>query len=237
MSTPRVALVTGATSGLGLALSGALADAGLAVALTGRSRQDAEAAAEALRQRGHQDVAGFALDVTDPLSVSRAVTETRRRFGTVDALVNNAAVAADPRATASTVSLEVFEATLAVNTTGPLRVAQEVLPLMREAGAGRIVNIVSHMASLGAMTTPTSPAYTVSKTALLAVTRKLAAELEADGTGITVNAVSPGQVDTRMSYRPGAQSPQQAAETMLWLLLEEQVPTGGFFHGREPLPW
>ncbi|MEY9958847.1 SDR family NAD(P)-dependent oxidoreductase [Streptacidiphilus sp. MAP5-52] len=237
MSTPRVALVTGATTGLGFALCRALAQAEVAVAVTGRSRSDAEHAAAQLRREGHEQVLGLALDVTDPVSTSRAVTDIHRTFGRLDILVNNAAVAIDPRAAASTVALEVFEATLAVNTTGALRMIQHALPLMRTGGSARILNVVSHMASLGEMTTSTSPAYAVSKTALLAVTRKLAAELAEDDSDIAVNAASPGPVDTRMNYRPGAQSPEDAASTMLWLLLDEKVPSGGFFHGRDPLPW
>jgi NAD(P)-dependent dehydrogenase (short-subunit alcohol dehydrogenase family) len=106
---------------------------------------------------------------------------------------------------------------------------------MRARGYGRIVNLSSTMASLERTRTPTSPAYRVSKTGLNMLTRTLAAELE--GTGILVNAASPGYTRTDMS--PDAKRPvDEGADTPVWLAtLPDTGPTGGLFLDREVLPW
>lgn len=230
-----VALVTGSTRGLGLATARALGREGMSVVVTGRTEQAAVAAADQLRTQGLDSVLALHLDVTDPVSVFRAFTETQRAFGRLDVLVNNAAVAIDRHRSASRHDLEQITTTVNINLMGAWRCSIEAAALMRAGGGGRILNISSGMASLATMSA-SSPAYRVSKAALNALTRVLADDLREDN--ILVNAVSPGVVDTRMNYGAAAVSPDEAAAGMLWLAtLPADGPTGGFFQGRERLPW
>jgi NAD(P)-dependent dehydrogenase (short-subunit alcohol dehydrogenase family) len=178
---------------------------------------------------------GARLDVNDDDSVTSTFAEIARAHGSVDVLVNNAGIAidgpADHRATAPNFTL--VEETLATNLYGAWRCSAAAIPFMRDRGYGRIVNLSSTMASLALTVTPTSPAYRISKVSLNMLTRVLAAELE--GTGVLVNAASPGYTKTDMS--PDATRPvQDGADTPVWLAtLPDDGPTGGFFYERQPL--
>jgi NAD(P)-dependent dehydrogenase (short-subunit alcohol dehydrogenase family) len=231
----RVAVVTGANRGLGLAIATGLARRGLHVVLTARRLPDAEAAAGPLRDEGLLVQVGE-LDVTDPISVFRLFADVGRDLGRLDVLVNNAGVAIDRNRRPSAHDVGKIRSTLDANLLGPWQCCMEAVPLMREGGYGRITNVSSRMGSLALMESAGSPAYRVSKAALNALTRVFAAETADEN--ILVNAVSPGTVATRLSYGSAKQTPEQAAEDLLWLSeLPDDGPTGGFFHGREHLPW
>lgn len=230
----RVAVVTGANRGLGLALVRALAKQGLHTVLTARDASAAEAAAAPLTAEG-LSVSAHELDVTSISSVSRAISDITYEHGRLDVLVNNAAVAIDRGRAAGTLDLERVRATFDSNLFGAWRCIGAVLPTMQDQRYGRVVNLTTHMASLSTMTAG-SPAYRISKTALNALTRVLADELREHN--ILVNAASPGTVTTRMNYGSATQQPEQAAGTLVWLAtLPDDGPTGGLFHGRDPLPW
>ena len=233
-SQDRVALVTGANRGLGLAIVRGLAEQGLHTVLTARSEHAAVTAASSLIDQGLA-VSAHELDVTSISSVGRAMSDIVYEHGRLDVLVNNAAVAIDRGHRASTLDLERAEATFASNLFGAWRCITAAVPTMKQHRYGRIVNLTSDMASLSTMTSG-SPAYRVSKTALNALTRVLADELHEDN--ILVNAVSPGTATTRMNYGSATQSPDQAASTLLWLTtLPDDGPTGGLFAGHDRLPW
>ncbi|MYZ37913.1 MULTISPECIES: SDR family NAD(P)-dependent oxidoreductase [unclassified Streptomyces] len=228
----RVALVTGANRGLGRALARQLAGQGLHVVGTARTHDVAERTAAELRAEGLA-VSGQALDVTDPASVFRAFADTVHEYGRLDVLVNNSGVAIDRNKTITEADLELVKATLDTNVLGVWRCCAQAVPVMRENGYGRILNVTSHMGSLAGMGS-NSPAYRISKAALNALTLALAAEV-AD-TNILINAASPGLADTRLAYGTATQSPQDAARDMLWLaLLPDDGPRGGLFHGTQPL--
>ncbi|MET9760524.1 SDR family NAD(P)-dependent oxidoreductase [Streptomyces sp. NPDC006372] len=216
----RNALVTGANRGLGAAIADGLAAQGIRV---WRGVRDGVLTAHDVR-----------LDVRDAESVTAAVRHVLDADGRVDILVNNAGVT-DGRQAPATADLEVAARVWDTNVLGAWRCAQAVLPAMREAGWGRIVNVSSTLGSLHLMDRPSEPAYRVSKAALNALTRVLAAELT--GTGVLVNAASPGWVRTGMS--PSAtRGPAEGADTPVWLAtLPDDGPTGGFFRDREPLAW
>ncbi len=231
-SRPRVALVTGANRGIGLAVARQLAADGMAVVLGARDLKRGQAAARPLVGRG-LDVHAHQLDVTDGDSAARLTAWVERTFGRLDVLVNNAGIY--PGGRASTIGLEVVRRALEVNAIGPWRLCIAALPLMRRRRYGRIVNVSSEAGSLTSMGADT-PAYNVSKAALNAITRVLAADLQ--GTGILVNAVCPGWVRTDMGGPDAPRSPEEAAAGIVWAAtLPAGGPTGQCFRDRKPLPW
>jgi NAD(P)-dependent dehydrogenase (short-subunit alcohol dehydrogenase family) len=235
-SIERVAVVTGGNRGIGLEICRQLSRLGHHVVLTARHERSAEEAASGLTEQGPGLVVGAVLDVCDEDSVASTFAEVARNLGSVDVLVNNAGIAIDgPAHRATAPDFSRVEETMATNLYGAWRCSVAAVPLMRERGFGRIVNLSSTAGSLAHAVTAESPAYRISKVSLNMLTRVLAAELH--GTGILVNAVSPGYTKTDMS--PRATRPvEDGADTPVWLAtLPDDGPTGGFFYERQPLEW
>ena len=186
----RVALVTGAARGIGLATAARFLEDGWQVAMLDILGDTLRAAIDAL---GRADATlALEADVSDASAVRAAVDQTQRRFGRIDALVNNAGIAVfKPMLD---VTLEEWQRVLAVNLTGPFLMTQAVAPIMRDQGGGTIVNITS-ISGLRASTLRV--AYGTSKAGLAHLTKQQAAELAQYG--IRVNAVAPGPVDTAMA--------------------------------------
>ncbi len=185
------AVVTGGGRGIGAAVAEALAASGVPVVVTARTPAEIDAVADGLRARGRTAFA-VVCDVTEPDSVAAMAARAQDLLGSVDILVNNAGVARS--APFLKVTLGQWEDVHRVNATGALLVTQAFLPGMLERGWGRIVNVAS-VASLGGARYIT--AYAASKHALIGMARCLADEL--GGTGVTVNSVCPGYVDTPMT--------------------------------------
>jgi len=224
-----VSLVTGANRGIGREVCRQLAGKGHAVLLTAR---DAEAAAAAAGRI--VDAVPLRLDVADPASVAEAAATVADRYGKLDVLVNNAAITYDTWQRAITADLGVVRQVAETNLYGPWLIVERFLPLLRNSDHPRIVNVSSEAGSLTSMGGGT-PAYTVSKAALNALTRMLAAELRAER--ILVNAVCPGWVATDMGG-PGGRPVTEGAASVVWAAtLPDDGPTGGFFRDGRPLPW
>jgi len=231
----RVALVTGGNRGIGFEICRQLAADGLSVILGARDGGQGKAAAKTLQDEG-LSVEFHRLDVTSCRSIRACVAAVTERRGRIDVLVNNAGVLLDPRGTRFLDSkLDTYRETLEANLYGPLQLAQAVIPSMKAKRYGRIVNVSSALGQLSDMGTGT-PAYRLSKTALNALTRILAAEFH--GSNILVNSMSPGWVRTRMGGEGAPRTPAEGADTAVWLAtLPDDGPTGGFFSDRQPLAW
>lgn len=224
-----VALVTGANRGIGLELVRQLAREGFTAIMGSRDREKGEAAAEGLA-----DVEVRALDVADATSVAELSRSLVRDFGRLDVLVNNAAIHYDTGQSGVGADLDVVREALETNLIGAWRTTQACLPLLRSSAHGRVVNISSGAGSLAEMGGGT-PAYSVSKAALNAMTRILAAELSDDR--VLVNSVCPGWVATDMGGAGGRPVEDGAASVMWGVLLADDGPTGGFFRDGRPLDW
>ncbi|HET9663851.1 MAG TPA: SDR family oxidoreductase [Burkholderiales bacterium] len=232
---PRIAVVTGANRGIGLEICRQLARKGMKVVLTSRSAAKGRGAIKALGEAG-TEVHYHVLDVTSPVGIKALAAHVAERFGRIDVLINNAGVMLDPRGSrVLDARVKTFRDTLETNLLGPLQLMQALVPLMQKHGYGRIVNLSSGQGQLADMGAGT-PAYRVSKTALNALTRTLAAELK--GSGILVNAMCPGWVKTDMGGPGAPRTVEQAADTAVWLaMLPDDGPSGGFFRDRRPIPW
>lgn len=238
MAVTRTALVSGANRGIGFEIVRQLARLGVLAVIGARDPKDGVAAAEKLQSEG-LDVPVVALDVNREGSAAEAVAEVKRLYGRLDILVNNAAILIDEpggfKASLFDLKAETVRRTMETNLIGPIRLIQAAAPLMREQEYGRIVNLSSGAGQLAEMGSG-YPAYRMSKTALNALTRIAAAEL--GGGNIKVNAMCPGWVRTEMGGANAERSPEEGADTAVWLAtLPDDGPTGGFFRDRKPIAW
>jgi NAD(P)-dependent dehydrogenase (short-subunit alcohol dehydrogenase family) len=230
----KIALVTGANKGLGFETCLQLAQLGLTVILSARDFIKGQVAAKQLADRG-LDILFYQLDVSSQSNISRIARQIEQQFGRLDVLVNNAAILYDTWQKAVDADLEVVGQALTTNLFGPWRLSQLCIPIMKRNKYGRIVNVSSGAGSLHYMGAGT-PAYSVSKAALNAFTRILAAELTA-GTGILVNSVDPGWVATDMGGG-GGRPVEEGAKGIVWAAtLPDNGPTGGFFFDGKSAPW
>jgi NAD(P)-dependent dehydrogenase (short-subunit alcohol dehydrogenase family) len=235
MPANRIAIVTGANRGLGLEIARQLMKADVFVVAGCRDKAKCEAALEALRSVG-TNADAMPVDVTDTRAVKRFVDQVEKQHGSPSILVNNAGIY--PESTSARVvdtPTSVWRETFETNLFGAVRMCRDVVPLMRKLRFGRIVNISSGLGQIHQMGEG-SPAYRVSKAALNALTRTLAAEVA--GSGILVNSMSPGWVRTDMGGEDAPRSVEEGADTAVWLcLLPSNGPTGQFFRDRKPIPW
>lgn len=194
----RVAFVTGAGRGLGLAIARRLAEEGMALVLGDIQEAAVRDQADAMASSGVETLA-LRLDVSDELSVRAAYEAVRERFGRLDILVNNAGVAG-MRAPLEQLPLADWRRTIDVNLTGAFLMAREAVPLMRRGGWGRIVNISSQAAR--GRTGVGKAHYAASKAGMVGLSRVLADEVGRDG--ITVNCVAPSRTLTELTRATAA---------------------------------
>ncbi len=218
-----VALVTGASRGLGLEIAKIYAGLGARLVIAARGREDLEAVARELRRQ--TEVVALALDVSQ--EAERLVEAALERFGRIDVLVNNASeLGPSPMPTLEEYPWQDLQRVFRVNVLAPLHLAQLVLPGMRARGEGVIINVTS---DAGVEAYPGWGGYGASKAALEHVSRTLGAELE--GTGLRVYVVDPGDMNTAMhrlaepgvdlSDLPGAEA---SAPAFVQLVEEETAP-------------
>jgi NAD(P)-dependent dehydrogenase (short-subunit alcohol dehydrogenase family) len=231
MENGRVALVSGGNRGIGLEVSRQLSGRGITVVIGSRDEARGRTAAEGLEG----NVIPHQLDVADASSVNRVAAFLAEEFGRLDILVNNAAISNDEGQRSVDADLDRVKESMEANLFGAWRLCEAAIPLMQRNGYGRVVNVSTGLAALEDMGGG-SPGYRVSKTALNALTRILASELR--GSGILVNAVNPGWVQTDMGGSGATRTVEEGAEALVWAAtLPNNGPTGGFFRDRQPVPW
>jgi NAD(P)-dependent dehydrogenase (short-subunit alcohol dehydrogenase family) len=231
----RVALVTGANRGLGLETSRQLLSKGLTVVLAGRDDAALERAHRTLTKDEQRRAITVRMDVTDIESVNTAHRKLTERVGSVDVLVNNAAVLVGENDDVLSIPLDAYRDSFETNVFGVIEVCRVFAPDMSRAQYGRIVNVSSGAGQLATMSAY-APAYSMSKAALNAFTRILAHTYRASG--VLVNAVDPGWVRTDMGGPSAPRSPREGADTIVWLAtLPDGGPTGGFFRHRRAIEW
>jgi len=215
------ALVTGGNRGIGYSIAAGLKSRGCLVTIGARNEADGRAAAAAL------GTAFVRIDLSDPDTSFDAITQS----GGYDIVVNNAGILNDvsllsPRSD--------FDLAMEVMVHAPLDLIRLNTPYWRDTGWGRIVNLSSSLGS-HAQGLKGPGAYGIAKAALNALTRALPRDLPP---GVKINACDPGWVATRMGGASAPLTPEQGADTPVWLaLLPEDGPTGGFFRNRQPIGW
>lgn len=235
-----VAIVTGASRGLGKEVSRQLARKGYVVLMTGRTKESiVEAARELRSESGVERVEPFVVDVTVADHINELYKYVLTHFtNQVDILINNAGVYPDhwtkdthPYRLDPSLIIEAVD----VNAIGAFRMCQRFVPLMVSRGRGRIVNVSSGMGQLHEMNKG-SAAYRISKTAMNAVTKIFAAETA--GSDVLVNSVCPGWVRTDMGGSNAPLSVEEGADSIVWAAtLPEGSPSGVFFQHKHVIPW
>ena len=249
MNSKPVALVTGANKGIGHQIAKDLAGHGFTVLVGSRDLGKGEAAARSVGP----DAVALQLDVTDEASLSAAAARIQSEFGRLDVLVNNAGIAyaGEPGTSFDEIvragrvdaaSREAVRALFETNVFGVVATTQAMLPLLRAAPAGRIVNVSSSLGSLAKTADPANPVgplygiYSATKAALNMVTVKLALELAE--TAIKVNAACPGYTSTDLNNFQGTRTVEEGArEPVRLALLGPDGPTGTYSDEDGPLPW
>lgn len=234
----KIAIVTGASRGLGLGASEALAQRGFKVVMAMRNPDKVQKQINALKVKD-LDVVPMKLDVSQEKSIIDFVEQIRKEYGFVDVLVNNAGIMIDSEDGGSSSLLKTkastIQKTFTTNTLGPFLLTQKIFPMMKQEGYGRIVNVSSGMSQLSESQAAYA-AYRISKTALNMVTNIFATE--AQGSDICVNSVSPGWVRTDMGGPNADRSVEQGIKGIVWAAtLPKGGPNGGFFRDGEPLSW
>ncbi len=217
----RMALVTGANRGIGRAIAAGLGNQGYGVIVGSRDLAEGRRVAAEIGARAVE------LDLNRPKTLERAVAEA----GDIDVLVNNAGVYFNEPMLPHPGH---FGESLSVMVEGPYHLIRLAVPAMTRKGFGRIVNVSSGWGSFSEGLAGAA-AYNVAKAALNALTLVLSRELPQT---VKINAMCPGWVRTRMGGQGATRSPEEGAETALWLAtLPHDGPTGGFFRDRQAIDW
>jgi len=229
----KIALVSGANRGIGLAIATGLAEQhNMKVLLGSRVIEEGGRAIENMATDIKGNIYPVALDLAERTQLLNQLAIIQKEYGAIDVLVNNAAVL--HQGEFLDLSIEKIEESLRINTIAVLDMIRFWLPLMRERNYGRIVNLSSGWGSFAeGLSGPVG--YSLSKAALNALTMIVARNLPPN---IKINSMCPGWVRTRMGGAGADRSPEEGADTALWLAsLPSDGPNGGFFRDRKPISW
>ncbi len=230
-----VAVITGASRGLGRASGEELARLGYTVIMTMRNPGKQMKEMEKLKSKGLKIVTAE-LDVSDTISIGKFISFIAKTFNRCDVLVNNAGIFNDESSGSPlTASIDIIRKSLDTNTFGPLLMIQGLVPFMKKNGYGRIVNVSSGMGSFDEMDRGYI-SYRMSKTALNVITKITSAELS--GTHILINSVCPGWVRTDMGGPSAERTVHEGIKGIIWAAtLPDGGPTGGFFRDGKNIYW
>jgi NAD(P)-dependent dehydrogenase (short-subunit alcohol dehydrogenase family) len=221
----QIALVTGATRGIGAAIAADLSNRGATVYAGARDPDDVTG----------PDLLPLELDLTDEDAVVDAIDRVDDEKGRLDILVNNAGVM-DSRSALAEMPTGVIDETLDTNLRGPLLLTKYALPLLLWRDGSRVVNVSSALASLRSDAGRGMPAYRISKSGLNALTAYLDAEY--GDQGLIANAACPGWTRTAMGGPDAERSPEEGADTPAWLArFKPECPRGQFWRDRQIIDW
>lgn len=220
----QVALVTGATRGIGKRIADGLGEYGATVYAGARDPADIQAS----------DRHALRLDVTEDAEIRDAVAHLADETNGLDILVNNAGVM-DSRESLAEMPTGVIDTTLATNLRGPTVLTKHALPQLLDGSGARVVNVSSGLGAITESQSGEMPAYRISKTGLNGLTRYLDGEY---GDRLLANSVCPGYVQTDMTEGNAPRTPEQGAETPIWLArFEPDAPSGRFWRDKRPIEW
>lgn len=227
----KIALVTGGNRGIGYAIAQGLLRKSYKVIITARSLDNAKQAADKLGGT----VIPVELDVSEDASIEKTVATLNQKIDRLDVLVNNAGILPDSKVNIITVPREVLDSAMNTNTFGVIRMVQGFLPLLEKSSDARVINVSSGMGSLNGLTT-TAPSYCLSKLALNGATIMLAESLSSKR--IVINSMCPGWVRTDMGGSSVTRTPEQGADTAIWLATEaSRNQTGKFWRDRTEISY
>lgn len=228
----KFALVTGGNKGIGLAICRGLLAQGFEVILAARSLDRAKQAANQLKS---SQIRLVQMDVTDDESIRQTAEYLSQEIEHLDVLVNNAGVALDQGQDILTISRGQLEQTLNTNTLGPIRVAQAFLPLLKQSDQARVINVSSGCGALSGLSNQAS-SYSLSKLALNGATLLMANALQPNN--IAVYTMCPGWCRTDLGGLCAPRSPEQGADTVIWLATQASLRLSGkFFRDRHSLSY
>ncbi|BDX05228.1 SDR family NAD(P)-dependent oxidoreductase [Planctobacterium marinum] len=228
----RTALVTGGNRGIGLEVVKGYAEKGMKVILACR---DVEQAKASLAGETMGDIHPITLDLSSHAAIDESCSKVTAIYGDIDVLVNNAGILHQKQGTEA--STEELSESMQIHLNGPYNLIKQALPAMLRNGFGRIINVSSGWGSFTEGMEGPLP-YAVSKAALNALTANLAKQLAASGQNVTINSVCPGWVHTRMGGKDAPRTPEQGADTIVWLgTLESDCPNGKFLRDRQEISW
>ncbi|MEL6136228.1 MAG: SDR family NAD(P)-dependent oxidoreductase [Cyanobacteria bacterium J06626_23] len=233
--TQKRALVTGGNRGIGFAIAKALLAKNYQVIISARSLESAEKASTQLAEKASTQLSDtvipIELDVTYDGSIQQAVKTIQAGGEALDILINNAGIYPDKGVNILTIPRDLLSLTLNTNTFGPIRMVQACLPLLKKSTDARIVNVSSGYGEISGLSADV-PSYCLSKLALNGATIMLAEALASEG--IVVNSICPGWVRTDMGGESAPRSPEEGADTAVWLATDaSRSESGKFWRDRQ----
>ncbi len=229
----KIALVTGGNRGIGFAITQGLLQKGYQVIITSRSLDKAKQAAEKLNSNGK--VISIELDVADDNSINKALGSLQQQVNQLDVLINNAGIYPDEGVNILTIDRELLVTTFNTNTFGAIRMVQTFLPLLKKSLDARVINVSSGFGEIDGLSAD-YPSYCLSKLALNGSTIMLAQALRSEK--IAVNAICPGWVKTDMGGDSAPRTPEQGADTAIWLAtVAPREETGKYWRDRKVISY